>query len=66
MLSIQTVTAVTNHNQFYNGHAWMDTQHWAANHKPDKLSQNAPTQSEAQEARQAIPFLCRFVILLNT
>ena len=25
MLSIQAITAVTNHNQFYNGHAWMDT-----------------------------------------
>ena len=23
--------------------------------KPDKLAQNAPSQSEAQEARQAIP-----------
>ena len=24
MLSIQAVTAATNHNQFNNGHAWMD------------------------------------------
>ena len=24
-LSIQTVTAVTNHDQFNKGHAWMDT-----------------------------------------
>ena len=25
MLSTQVVTVVTNHNQFNNGHAWMDT-----------------------------------------
>ena len=25
MLSIQVVTVVTNHDQFNNGHAWMDT-----------------------------------------
>ena len=55
MLSNQAVTVVTNHNQFYNGHAWMDTQQWVANNKPDKLSQSAPAQSETQEARQAIP-----------
>ena len=41
-LSIQAVTVVTNHNQFNKGHAWMDTYQKVANHKPDKLSQNAP------------------------
>ena len=55
MLSIQVVTAVTNHDQFNKGHAWMDTSQKVANHKPDKLPQSAPSQSEAQEARQAIP-----------
>ena len=54
-LSIQVVTVVTYHDQLYNSHAWMDTQQWVANHKPDKLSQSAPAQSETQEARQAIP-----------
>ena len=46
---------VTNQNQFYNGHTWKDIQQRVANHKPDKLSQGSPTQSEAWEARQAIP-----------
>ena len=55
MLSIQAVTAVTNHDQFNKDHAWMDTQQKVANHNPDKLPQNAPAQSEAWEARQAIP-----------
>ena len=55
MLSIQVVTAVTNHDHFNKGHAWMDTQQKVANHKPDKLPQNAPAQSEVWEARQAIP-----------
>ena len=55
MLSIQAVTAVTNHDQFNSGHAWMDTQQRVANHKLDKLPQSAPAQSEAQEARQVIP-----------
>ena len=50
------VTIVTSHNQFYNGHAWMDIQQRVANHKPDKLSQGAPAQSEAWEAKQAIPW----------
>ena len=55
MLSIQVVTVVTNHNQFNKGHAWMDTKQKVANHKPDKLPQNTPAQSEAKKARQAIP-----------
>ena len=54
MLSIQVVTVVTNHDQFNKGHAWMDTYQKVANHKPEKLPQNAPAQSEGQEARQAI------------
>ena len=29
------VTVVTYHDQLYNSHAWMDTQQWVANHKPD-------------------------------
>ena len=56
MLSIQAVTAVTNHNQFNKDHAWIDTQQKVANHKPDKLLHSVPAQSEAQEARQAIPW----------
>ena len=55
MLSIQVVTAVTNYNQSYNGHAWMDTSQRVANHKVAKLSQSAPAQSETQGARQVIP-----------
>ena len=52
MLSIQAVTVVTNHDEFNKGHAWMDTKQKVVNHKTDKLPQNAPAQSEAQEARQ--------------
>ena len=55
MLSIQAVTMVANHNQFNNGHAWIDTSQRVANHKLDKLPQSVPAQSEAQEARQAMP-----------
>ena len=54
MLAIQAVTAVTSHNQFNKGHAWMDTLQKVSNHKPDKLPQSAPAQSEAQEARKAV------------
>ena len=51
MLSIQAVTVVTSHDQFNKGHVWMDTKQMVANHKLDKLPQNAPVQSEAQEAK---------------
>ena len=56
MLSIQAVTVVTNHNQFYNGHAWMDT---STKGNQPQTRQAYPRvhlpNSEAWETRQAIP-----------
>ena len=46
---------VTNHNQSYNRHAWMDTYHRVPNNRPDRASQNATAQSGACKARQSYP-----------
>ena len=49
------IKQVTNHNKAYNGHTYINTNHRLANHRPDRLSQNAVSQSWTWEARHALP-----------
>ena len=50
-------SVMANNDQSNKCHTWIDTQQRWLIRRSDKLVQNAPTKSEAQKARQAIPGL---------